>query len=131
MWHWNWHWGTAESANNGTHELDVARWALGVEYPNNVQTQGGKEHFKDDGWEMYDTMMASFKFPGGKLLQWDGKSRNKYNTYGAGRGSIIYGTDGTVFVNRDGYKIYDRGGKMTKESIIFNNETMYQNCTRK
>ncbi len=115
MWHWNWHWGTAEAANNGTHELDVARWALGVEYPTSVQTQGGKEHFKDDGWEMYDTMMASFKFPGGKLLQWDGKSRNKYETYGAGRGSIIYGTDGTVFVNRDGYKMYDRGGKMTSE----------------
>ena len=100
MWHWRWHWGTAESSNNGTHELDVARWALGVKYPNSVQAQGGKFHFKDDGWEMYDTMLASFTFPGGKLLQWDSKSRNNYPTYGAGRGSIIYGSDGTVFLKQ-------------------------------
>ena len=29
-WHWLWHWGTGEALNNGTHEVDVARWGLGV-----------------------------------------------------------------------------------------------------
>ena len=116
-WHWRWHWGTAESANNGTHEMDVARWALGVEYPEHVQTQGGKYHFVDDGWEMYDTMLVSFRFSGNKLLQWDGKSRNAYSTYGTGRGTIIYGTEGSVFVNRDGYKVYSREGELIQEKI--------------
>ncbi|MCL5270525.1 MAG: Gfo/Idh/MocA family oxidoreductase, partial [bacterium] len=32
-WHWFWHWGTGEALNNGTHEVDVCRWALGVDYP--------------------------------------------------------------------------------------------------
>jgi predicted dehydrogenase len=114
-WHWRWHWGTAESANNGTHEMDVARWALDVEYPEAVQTQGGKFHFVDDGWEMYDTMLVSFNFPGNKVLQWDGKSRNGYETYGAGRGTVIYGSEGSVFVDRSGYRVYSREGEVIQE----------------
>ena len=112
-WHWyGWKWGTAESGNNGTHELDVARWALDVEYPEFVDVQGAKRHFKDDGWEMYDTIYASFRFAGDKVIAWDGKSRNSYKTYGGDRGTVIYGTDGSVFVDRNGYKVYDRNGKL-------------------
>ena len=33
-WHWFKIWGTGETLNNGTHEVDVCRWALGVDYPN-------------------------------------------------------------------------------------------------
>ena len=116
-WHWyGWKWGTAETGNNATHELDIARWALQVDYPEYVEVQAAKRHFSDDGWEMYDTMDASFRFPGNKLIVWDGKSRNGYNTYGTGRGTIIYGTEGTVYVDRDGYKLFDRGGKMIQNS---------------
>jgi predicted dehydrogenase len=121
-WDYNWHWygweyGTAETGNNATHELDVARWALQVDYPNMVEVEAAKRHFPEDGWVMYDTMEAQFKFENGSVIEWDGKSRNSYNTYGADRGTIIYGTDGTVFVNRDGYKQYDRGGKLIKENM--------------
>ena len=35
-WHWFRNWGTGETLNNGTHEVDVCRWALGVDYPNRV-----------------------------------------------------------------------------------------------
>ena len=38
-WHWNWHWGTGEALNNGTHEIDVARWALGVSWPTRVDVR--------------------------------------------------------------------------------------------
>lgn len=112
FWHWRWHWGTAESANNGTHELDVARWALQVSFPEQVETQSGKYHYLDDGWEMYDTMHATFRFPGNKVIEWDGKSRNGFNTYGAGRGTIIYGTEGSVFVDREHYRVYNREGEL-------------------
>ncbi|PKL81480.1 MAG: gfo/Idh/MocA family oxidoreductase, partial [Ignavibacteriae bacterium HGW-Ignavibacteriae-3] len=54
-WHWFWHWGTGETLNNGTHEVDLCRWALGVDYPNSVSASGGRYHFKDD-WEFYDTL---------------------------------------------------------------------------
>ena len=120
-WDYNWHWygwayGTAESGNNGTHEFDVARWALQVEYPTRVEVEAEKRHFLDDGWEMYDDMEVSFRFAGDKIIQWDGKSRNGYPTYGSGRGTIIYGSEGTVFVDRGGYILYDRRGKVVKDS---------------
>ena len=119
-WDYNWHWygwnyGTAEMGNNATHELDVARWALNVNFPKMVEVDSDKRHFVNDGWEMYDTMLARFSFEDNKVIEWDGKSRNAYNTYGSGRGVIIYGTEGSVFVNRGHYKLFDRNGKLVEE----------------
>lgn len=121
-WDYNWHWygwdyGTAESGNNATHELDVARWALQVDLPLRVDVEAAKRHFQDDGWEMYDTMEATFRFEDNKVIQWDGKSRNGYDTYGSDRGTIIYGSEGSVFVNRNKYILYDRKGKMIKDNL--------------
>jgi predicted dehydrogenase len=114
-WHWyGWHWGTAETGNNATHELDVARWALQVQLPEFVNVEAAKRHFVNDGWTMYDTMEATFRFPGNKIIVWDGKSRNGFQTYGADRGTIIYGSEGTVYVNRGGYKLADRMGKVVR-----------------
>lgn len=115
-WHWyGWKWGTAETGNNATHELDVARWALQVVYPQHVHVEADKRHFKEDGWTMYDTMEATFTFPENRVITWDGKSRNGYNTYGYGRGTVIFGSEGSVFVDRNGYKLFDRAGKLVSE----------------
>jgi len=121
-WDYNWHWygwnyGTAETGNNATHELDVARWALQVDFPKEVRVDAQKRHFINDGWTMYDTMLATFEYENGKTIKWDGKSRNAYKTYGYGRGTIIYGTEGSVYVDRGRYELYDRGGKLIKESL--------------
>lgn len=122
-WHWyGWHWGTAETGNNATHELDVARWALGVTYPQKVEVEAAKRHFMNDGWVVYDTMDATFHFPDNKIIKWDGKSRTGYNTYGSDRGTIIYGSEGSVFVNRAGYTLFDRMGKKIKDSKSKGNE---------
>lgn len=126
-WDYNWHWygwdyGTAEAGNNATHELDIARWALQVDYPLRADVEAAKRHFIDDGWEMYDTMDATFIFPENKVIKWDGKSRNGHITYGADRGTIIFGTEGTVFVNRDKYILYNRSGKVVKEGTGASNE---------
>jgi predicted dehydrogenase len=114
---YNWHWfkiyGTGETLNNGTHEVDVCRWALGVDYPNSVTSSGGRYHFKDD-WEFYDTLVTNFTYDD-KMLTWEGKSCQGMKYYGRDRGSVIMGTTGSVLVDRDGYEIYDLKGKMTSE----------------
>ena len=121
-WDYNRHWygwdhGTAEMGNNATHELDIARWALDVKHPEHVEVKSGKFHYKDDGWEMYDTMEATFRFAGNRTIQWDGRSRNGYDKYGVGRGTIVFGSNGSVFIDRGGYKLFDLEGKLIKKNI--------------
>jgi predicted dehydrogenase len=114
---YNWHWfriyGTGETLNNGTHEVDVCRWALGVDYPDRVSSSGGRYQFKDD-WQFYDTLVTSFTYQD-KMISWEGKSCQGMKYYGRDRGSTIMGTTGTVLLDRDGYEIYDLEGKKTSE----------------
>jgi predicted dehydrogenase len=114
---YNWHWfriyGTGEALNNGTHEVDVCRWALGVEYPSRVTASGGRYHFKDD-WQFYDTLVTSFEYED-SLISWEGKCCQGMKFYGRDRGSAIMGTNGTVVLDRDGYDIYDLKSNKIKE----------------
>ena len=113
-WHWFWNWGTGEINNNGTHEIDICRWALGVDYPVSVNSAGGRYHFNDD-WEFYDTQVANFEFEGGKMITWEGKSCNSFEYYQRGRGVTIHGTKGTVLLDRNGIQVYDLDGNVVKE----------------
>ena len=70
--------------------MDIARWALKVDFPNRVDVDALKGQYLDDGWAMYDSMEATFKFDNNKSIKWDGNSRNNYDKYGYGRGTIIY-----------------------------------------
>jgi predicted dehydrogenase len=112
-WHWFKTWGTGETLNNGTHEVDVCRWALGVDFPHRITSTGGRYQFKDD-WQFYDTLMTSFDYDD-KMISWEGKCCNGMKYYGRDRGSTIVGTTGTVLVDRDGYEIYDLKGNKTSE----------------
>jgi predicted dehydrogenase len=112
-WHWFRNYGTGETLNNGTHEVDVCRWALGVDFPKRVTASGGRYHFQDD-WQFYDTLVTSFEYED-KLLSWEGRSCEGMKDHGRDRGSAIMGTTGTVIVDRDGYEIYDLKGKKTNE----------------
>ena len=106
-WHWFWHWGTGEALNNGTHELDVIRWGLGVDYPTKVVSAGGRFHFQDD-WETPDTQTITYNFPNNTACTWEGRSCNGYESEGAGRGVIFYGEKGTVvYPGANSYKIFD------------------------
>ena len=112
-WHWFKVWGTGETLNNGTHEVDVCRWALGVDFPERITSSGGRYQFKDD-WQFYDTLMTSFTYPD-KMISWECRCCNGMKFYGRDRGSTIGGTTGTVLVDRDGYEVYDLKGNKTSE----------------
>ena len=114
---YNWHWfrffGTGETLNNGTHEVDVCRWALGADFPQRVTASGGRYQYKDD-WQFYDTLVTSFTYPD-QMISWEGKSCQGMKLYNRDRGSVIQGTTGSVLVDRDGYEIYDWKGNKTSE----------------
>jgi predicted dehydrogenase len=110
-WHWFWNWGTGEALNNGTHELDVIRWGLGVDYPVKVVSAGGRFQFDDD-WQTPDTQTITFNFPNNTACTWEGRSCNRFASEGTERGVIFYGDQGTlVYPGANGYLIYDKDNK--------------------
>jgi predicted dehydrogenase len=115
-WHWFRRWGTGEICNNGTHEIDIARLALGVDYPTSVTSAGGRYHFQDD-WEFPDTQDVVFEFAGGKRIIWQGQSCNGLAPFGRGRGTAIYGTAGSMILDRDGYLQYDVKQRLVKQHL--------------
>ncbi|MEN9686797.1 MAG: hypothetical protein RLZZ28_2583 [Bacteroidota bacterium] len=112
-WHWFWHWGTGEALNNGTHEVDVARWGLGIDYPLSVSSTGGRYYFQDD-WETPDTQLISFNCPNATLL-WEGRSCSGFKVQGSDRGVLFYGDKGIMQTGHNGYTIFDEKGIILKE----------------
>jgi predicted dehydrogenase len=126
-WHWFKIWGTGETLNNGTHEVDVCRWALGVDYPERITASGGRYQFKDD-WQFYDTLMTSFTYDD-KMISWEGKCCNGMKFYDRDRGSTIMGTTGSVLVDRDGYEVYDLKGIKKDEFKVNKEKTVSSDLT--
>ena len=60
-WHWNWDYGNGDMGNQGAHEMDIARWGLGVKLPTRVCAMGGHFMFDDDQ-NTPNTLMAAFEF---------------------------------------------------------------------
>ncbi len=112
-WHWFRLWGTGETLNNGTHEVDVCRWALGVDYPNSVAASGGRYHFKDD-WEFYDTLVTSYEYDG-KMITWEGYCCQGKKYFGRDRGATILGTEGSVLIDRGGYQVFSLNDRIISE----------------
>jgi len=76
-WHWNWDYGNGDMGNQGIHEMDIARWGLGVTLPVKISAVGGHFLFDDDQQTPND-LIAVFEFPnpagGGdkkKILQFE------------------------------------------------------------
>ncbi|MBC3788815.1 Gfo/Idh/MocA family oxidoreductase [Spirosoma utsteinense] len=113
-WHWFWHWGTGEALNNGTHEVDVARWGLGVDFPTRVSSVGGRYEFKDD-WQTPDTQIVIMDYPNRVSLMWESRSSNGRKIEGLDRGIIFYGENGSLDTGGDSYKVYDLDGKLVKD----------------
>ncbi len=110
-WHWFRRWGTGETLNNGSHEVDIARWALQAEMPQRVTAAGGRYAAKDD-WEFYDTLDVGFEYPD-KLITWKGDCCSGKKTYNRDRGIAVHGTLGTAIIDRAGYEVYDLSDKLT------------------
>ena len=115
-WHWHWHFGTGDIGNDGVHQLDIARWALGASYPTRISGMGGKLYFDDDQ-QTPDTMNITFDY-GDKALQFEMRIWNPYGMGDQENGVAVYGTEGMVEIGRWnrrwGYKIFDKAGKLVR-----------------
>jgi predicted dehydrogenase len=128
-WHWNWMYGNGDMGNQGVHEMDVARWGLGVTLPTRISAMGAKMMFED----MQDTpnvLMAMYEFPNPegkgdkkKILQfevrhWDhnpegriadvDEGGNTYMTSAANTvGNLFFGSGGYMSKNLNRWQVFN------------------------
>ncbi len=114
-WHWHWHFGTGDAGNDGAHQIDICRWALGESYPSRASGMGRKVFFKDDQ-QTPDTMNITFDYPSGTAMIWEMRIWTPYPMEGVDNGTAVYGTEGSVHIGRWnrrwGFKVFDRDGKL-------------------
>jgi predicted dehydrogenase len=112
-WHWFWEYGNGDIGNQGIHQMDVARWGLGVHYPVKVSSLGGHFMFDDDQ-ETPNTQVATFEFDEGgkrKLLVFEVRHWISNPEAGIGKpgenciGNIFNGSKGYMVI-RGGYRTY-------------------------
>ena len=113
-WHWHWAFGNGDIGNQGVHEMDVARWGLGIDHlPEHAFSAGG--HFVyDDDQETPNTQHATFDF-GGRMLQFEvrglitgGECRLLEDSGGGNHtiGVLFFGSDGFLTISNRGYQTY-------------------------
>jgi predicted dehydrogenase len=113
-WRW-WHnFGTGDIGNDGTHEIDYARWGLGVEgTPQSVMASGGKYYFDDDQ-QFPDTATCSFTWPGDgrvgsrRQLIFEMRIWSPNYPFNCDSGAEFYGTAGRMMLSKRGkLEVYD------------------------
>ena len=120
--HYHWHWwhnfGVGGLGGDGPHEIDYARWGLGVEtHPTTVAGLGSKYYFDDDQ-EYPDTGTVVFEWPGdgqvGHKRQFIFELRIWSTNYpfNVDSGAEFYGTKGKMFLSKRGkLEILDESNK--------------------
>jgi predicted dehydrogenase len=107
-WRWWFNFGTGDIGNDGVHDLDVAKWGLGVDttHPTSIAALGGKYHFDDDQ-QFPDTQYVVYEYAsdGGskkKQLVFEQRIWSPYVQEGLENGAAYYGTKGYVILSRHG-----------------------------
>ncbi len=114
-WRFFWDYGNSELGNQGVHMLDVALWGIqrmkGMEksLPRRVSSNGGI-YWLDDAKEVPDTQVVTYDY-GDLMLVWEMHSFQQYHKLeGATAGTAFYGTEGTLVVDGDGWKVTGKRG---------------------
>jgi predicted dehydrogenase len=109
-WHWFWDTGNGDIGNQGIHQMDVARWGLGVGLPNSVSSTGGKYGPEDDQ-QTPNTQIATFDY-GDKELMFEvrglptGPEGNLPIRGGNSISNLFYGVDGWMALDDNGFQVY-------------------------
>lgn len=118
-WRWLWDYGTGDMGNDGVHDLDIARWGLGVDFPTEVHCTGDKLEFVGDIQETPDTQIVTFRFPDKQaILVYEQRLWSPYHQDGFENGVVFYGTDGCLTIGRESWKIVEKRNKVALDSRV-------------
>lgn len=121
-WHWQWAYGNGDIGNQGPHQLDVARWALGNPnlLPKRVMSFGGRWGYEDDG-QTANNQMAFYEYGEGAPLLFDNRGLPMKDMNWAKGAEPVYRINGKTSAPRIGNVIHCEGG-FVAESKAYDNE---------
>lgn len=113
-WQWFWDYGSGELGAWGVQLLDVARWGLGVGLPLRVSATGGIHYLTDDR-ETPDTLTVQYSYPRASIV-WEHRQWSNHGIEGRSAAVAFYGDNGTLIVDRGGWKIYGRRNSLAGDA---------------
>ena len=102
---WNWYrrFGNGDIGGDGPHDIDLARWGLGVEtHPIRITAHGSRVAL-DGEREFPDNMMVAYQYADDKVLLYEERGWTPYGLHGFDSGNAFYGTEGYMIFSRRGY----------------------------
>ena len=119
----------------GIHLLDIVLWAMKVDGARVITAAGGKYSIKDNR-ETPDELQVTYEFPD-FVCTYEMREINANSMYGKDFGIEFHGTDGTLFLDRDGFQVYpekwefapkpaERTASIKMESV---NDALYDHVT--
>jgi predicted dehydrogenase len=126
-WHWIWDYGNGDLGNQGVHEMDKARWGLGVQgMPSSVISLGGRLGYSDDG-QTANTQVSLFDY-GAKKMIFEVRGLKSEHYKGVGVGNIWVGTEGMVVCpSYNSGILYDKAGKVVTKFGGGNDQLHFDN----
>ena len=114
-WHWQWDYGNGDLGNQGIHQMDLARWGLGLDdVGQSVTSYGGRFGYEDAG-ETANTQINIHDY-GDKTLVFEVRGLPTEPQKKANVGVIFYGSEGYVVMGSyEGALAFDLEGKQTKK----------------
>ena len=114
-WHWFWKTGNGDLNNQGTHQLDVARWALDDDqtHPIRVMALGGRFQWNDQG-ETPNTMFGIAEYPNGQFVFFNVRNVN-YGGYQRQVENEYYFEDGGKIIRG---KYFAKGSRRGEEVSV-------------
>jgi predicted dehydrogenase len=114
-WHWVWNTGNGDLGNQGIHQMDIARWGMGVDkLSNNVMSYGGRVGYEDAG-ETANTQVVVHDY-GNQSLVFEVRGLKTDDYKGAKVGVIFEGTEGYVVLpSYSSGAAFDKDGKKIAE----------------
>jgi predicted dehydrogenase len=110
-WHWFWATGGGDTANQGPHQFDIARWGLNKkEHPLTIYSMGN--FFGIDPGECEqetpNTQTSLFKYRDGKILEFETRGRytNTESELKIDIGNLFYGSEGWMEINGSNWAAY-------------------------